>query len=75
MTKPRQPRARCETCSAWSELIARAYGGGPVEAMCIKPDSPKSGKYTTGRNGCEAHTTDPRFADYPSARAPDARPR
>lgn len=65
---------RCNTCSAWSELIAQAIGGGPVEAMCLKPDSPMNGKYTTGRNGCHQHTTDPAFADYPSERAPDARP-
>jgi hypothetical protein len=64
---------RCETCSAWSELIARSIGGAPVEAMCIKPGSPKRGAYTTGRMGCEAHTTDPSFADHPSARAPNAR--
>ena len=64
---------RCNTCSAWSELIARAHGG-PVEAMCLKPDSPMTGKYTTGRHGCHQHTTDPAFADYPSERAPGARP-
>lgn len=65
---------KCKTCAAWSELIARAVGGGPVEAMCIKPDSPMRGAYTTARHGCIAHTTDPTFADYPSERAPDAKP-
>lgn len=64
---------KCGTCAAWSELIARAIGGGPVEAMCTKPDSPLQGQYTVGHQGCEAHTTDPAFADYPSERAPDAR--
>jgi len=65
---------RCTTCSAWSELIAQCLGGGPVQALCLKPDSPMSGKYTTGRHGCHQHTTDPTFADYPSERAPNARP-
>ncbi len=63
---------RCSTCSAWSELVARSVGGGPVEALCIKPDSPLSGRYVTGRQGCPHHTTDPRFADHPSERAPSA---
>lgn len=65
---------RCNTCSAWSELIAKAHGGGPVEALCLKPDSPMHGHYTTGRQGCHQHTTDPTFADFPSDRAPEARP-
>jgi hypothetical protein len=63
---------RCKTCSAWSELVARSIGGAPVEALCLKPDSPLQGKYTTGRQGCLQHTTDPSFADHPSERAPNA---
>jgi hypothetical protein len=63
---------KCGTCAAWSELIARAIGGGPVEALCIKPDSPLCGTYTTGHQGCDAHTTDETFADHPSERAPNA---
>ncbi len=63
---------RCESCAAWSELIARADGGRPVEAMCLKPDSPMKGHYTTGRQGCHQHTTEARFADHPSVRAPFA---
>ena len=61
---------RCNTCAAWSELIARAIGGGLVEAMCLKPDSPMRGHYTTGRHGCHQHTTEARYADHPSERAP-----
>lgn len=64
----------CKTCSAWSELIARAEGGGPVEALCLHPKSSYRGFYTTGATGCTAHTTDPAFADHPSERAPNARP-
>lgn len=66
---PREQR-RCDTCSAWSELIAKSEGGGPVQALCLKPDSPMAGQYTTGRTGCHQHTTDPAFADHPSGRAP-----
>lgn len=63
-------KQRCDTCSAWSELIAECEGGGPVQALCLKPDSPMAGQYTTGRTGCHQHTTDAAFADAPSARSP-----
>lgn len=64
---------RCNTCSAWSELIAKSEGGGPVEALCLNNCSPHSGKYTTGRMGCDHWTNNPAYADYPSERAPNAR--
>jgi hypothetical protein len=66
---------RCDTCAAWSELIARSEGGGPVEALCLSNESPHSHKYTTGRMGCDRWTNNPAIADYPSERAPNARPR
>jgi hypothetical protein len=64
----------CRTCSAWSELLARSLGSGPVEAMCLNPASPMHGSYMRASSGCTAHTTDPALADHPSERAPDARP-
>lgn len=64
----------CKTCSAWSELIAKCEGGGPLEALCLHPRSSYRGRYTTGDTGCTAHTTDPAFADAPSKRAPHWRP-
>lgn len=60
----------CRTCAAWSELVARSIGGAPVEALCLKPDSPNHGVYMTGDETCAAHTRDPEFADAPSERAP-----
>lgn len=66
---------KCNTCAAWSELIARAIGGGPVEALCLNAVSPHFSKYTTGRMGCEHWTNNPAIADYPSERAPNAKVR
>lgn len=45
----------CKGCRYWSEMIAQVIGGGPVQALCLaqKP-SPMHGKYTSGRQTCEA---------------------
>lgn len=42
----------CEGCRFWSEMLAMAEGGGPVQAMCLCHSGPKRGKYMTGRNSC-----------------------
>lgn len=42
----------CHGCRFWSEMIAQALGGGPLQAMCLNPDSPMSGKYTSKRQAC-----------------------
>ena len=42
----------CAGCRFWSEMIARAVGGGPVEAMCLVDGGPFSGKYVTERQRC-----------------------
>jgi len=44
----------CEGCRFWSEMVAQAIGGGPIQALCINGKSPLSGKYTTKRMTCEA---------------------
>ena len=64
----------CETCSAWSELVAHCHGG-PIEALCINPASPMHGKYMTGRSTCAEWSDDPALADHPSERAPGASPK
>lgn len=47
----------CRGCYYWSEMLAQASGGGPVEAMCLNEQSPKRLKYTTGRMTCDNWTT------------------
>lgn len=42
----------CEGCRYWSEMVARSHGGGPVEALCLANEGPRSGKYTTARTTC-----------------------
>jgi hypothetical protein len=42
-----------DRCKFWSELIAKAQGGGGVQALCLNPASPKHGEYTFGRQGCD----------------------
>lgn len=44
---------KCQECRFWSERLAQAVGGGPVEAYCLVEGGPFSGRYTTGAQGCE----------------------
>ncbi len=53
----------CDGCKFWSELIAQAIGGGPVQAWCLNPDSPMYHRYA--HLGCEKHTPG-RAIDDPS---------
>ena len=43
----------CGGCRYWSDMVAQAVGGGPVEALCLSDDGPRHGKYTTERMSCE----------------------
>jgi len=43
----------CAGCKFWSEMIARAHGGGPVEAMCLASSGKHSSQYTTARMSCD----------------------
>jgi len=42
----------CKGCRFWSEMLAQCNGGGPIEALCISPDSPNRSKYMTGARTC-----------------------
>ena len=44
----------CKGCRFWSEMLAQAIGGGPVQAMCLSDEGPNKGKYTSARITCEA---------------------
>jgi hypothetical protein len=47
----------CKGCRYWSEMLAQALGGGPVQAMCLAPDTPAAAmrsKYTSGHMRCDA---------------------
>lgn len=43
----------CRGCRFWSEMIARAVGDGPVQALCLG-DGKFAGKYVAGRQTCDA---------------------
>ena len=43
----------CENCRFWSDKLAQALGGGPVQAYCLAGDGPKAGTYTSGRQTCD----------------------
>lgn len=41
----------CGNCRYWSDLMARAYGGKGLEAMCISPTG-KSERWTKEKDTC-----------------------
>jgi len=43
---------KCKNCRYWSEMLAQALDGGPVEAICLNALSPHSGQYTAGIQSC-----------------------
>lgn len=43
----------CQTCRFWSDKLAQAMGGGPIEAYCLSQDGPRRGRYTRGNQSCE----------------------
>jgi len=42
----------CAGCRYWSEMLAHALGGGPVEAMCLAGEGPFQGQYVAGYRTC-----------------------
>lgn len=42
----------CGGCRYWSELLAQAIGGGPVEAYCLNDKSPHRQRYVTASRTC-----------------------
>lgn len=42
----------CGSCRYWSEMIAKAEGGGPVKALCLSAGGEFAGKYTTTSRTC-----------------------
>lgn len=44
----------CAGCRFWSEMIAQSIGGGPVQALCLADGGKLRGKYTSGRQSCDA---------------------
>lgn len=70
----------CGNCRFWSEMVARSFGGGPVEALCLAEGGTRSGKYTTGRSTCAGWKHDdlgkvddpPNYGEYQRAAYADA---
>jgi hypothetical protein len=44
----------CHGCRYWSEMIAQAIGGRPLEAMCLSNTGSHRHTYTTRTDTCEA---------------------
>jgi len=55
---------KCETCSAWSQMMAHA-NAGRIEAVCLNPRSPRHSKFTSESFYCAAWTDDPAMSDMP----------
>lgn len=47
----------CNGCRWWSEMIAHATAGAPLEAMCLNPVSPCTGRFTKERDTCAHYGT------------------
>lgn len=43
----------CGKCRYWSEMCAQSIGAGPIEALCLCQDGPKSGRYVSERSTCQ----------------------
>ena len=54
----------CDGCKFWSELVARQFGNGPMEALCLCPESHRYNKMVEG--GCDKYVYG-RSVDDPSA--------
>lgn len=62
----------CGSCRYWSEMLAKAVGGGPVQAMCLAREGELRGKYTTERGTCKAWASGHLGAvDTPDSEPPD----
>lgn len=44
----------CAGCRYWSEMLAQAIDGRPVEAVCLTPAGKLKGKYTSARTTCDS---------------------
>jgi hypothetical protein len=44
----------CENCRYWSQMVAQALDGGPIEAWCVSEDGPKKGRLTRATDHCPA---------------------
>jgi len=53
----------CDGCKWWSELCAKQIGIGPMEALCLNPESPNYQRFTF--DGCPKYE-DGRSVDDPS---------
>jgi hypothetical protein len=53
----------CDGCKWWSELCARSFGCGPMEALCLNPNSPRYNKMVF--DGCDRYEAG-RAIDDPS---------
>lgn len=40
----------CDGCKWWSEMVAQSLGCGPIEAMCLNPESSEYQRMI--RDGC-----------------------
>lgn len=52
----------CEGCKYWSELCAQSIGCGPLEALCLNPDSPQYSRMVN--EGCREYAAG-KSVDYP----------
>lgn len=52
----------CETCTAWSQLMAEGRPSG-VAAICLNPQSPRHSKWCYGSDKCEKWSDDLALSD------------
>jgi hypothetical protein len=48
---------QCENCRYWSQMLAQALDGGPIEAWCLSEDGPKRGRYVRANDHCPSWKT------------------
>lgn len=49
--------SRCgQGCKYWSEMVAQGLAGRPIEAMCLAPEGPFRGEFTSARGMCVSYS-------------------
>jgi hypothetical protein len=53
-----EKKKSCFNCRFWSQMVAQSIGCGPIEALCLSPQSLHNSKFVKATDLCDAHKSD-----------------